>query len=838
MKDTKTPDNWVCRHPELIRLTGKHPFNSEAYLTPLFDAGFLTPAHLHVVRNHGAVPRVAPGAAYADWKIRVHGLVQHEVSLSVRDLAEKFQVVTLPVTICCAGNRRKEQNVVRKSLGFDWGAGGVSTALWTGVYLNEVLDYVKPKRPKAKHVIFEGADELPKGPYGTSQRLSWAMDPEKGMMIAWAMNGLALEPDHGFPVRLVVPGQIGGRMVKWLNRIEISETESTHYVRHLASHNKVLPMHLTPEQARDQPEWWYDPKCVISAFVRINLIHLPSHGETLHVSSDIIAQRETGGSTLYSIQGYAYAGGGRRINRVEVSLNHGKAWGLAEIDYPEDQFRRLSVEHPVYGLMDLTERDTCFCWCFWTFQVHLADLAQADCITLRAMDEGMNTQPRDMYLNATSMLNNWWFRVAIRKTNIDSGVRLVFEHPAVVGQTLGGWMNRMKAEGKDILNPEFSETRSNIINVPTPEPPADVCMTKADVNRTITAEELKAQDKEKPWFVVNGEVYDGTSYLQDHPGGADSLVLMAGEDATEDFLAIHSVDARQKLSEYHIGRLSGSLSMAPPSPPLVTDTHGSFLDPKTWKAVALTSVGRVNHDSLIYRFALTSSDAPLGLPVGQHVFVRLRKKDTGEVVQRAYTPVSPESVKGSIDFLIKLYLPSNEYPSGGKMTTAFHQLEIGDNLEIKGPLGSFIWQGSGTALWKGTPRKVTELGLVCGGSGVTPILQVLRSVLHDNTDTTTKLWLISANKTEPDILCREEIDRLFNEHTGRFHVHYILSSVSPPDWSYGKGRVTEATLREHLPPPGEGRLVLACGPQAMIDLALKPGLQGCGWNIQRDLVVF
>lgn len=134
----------------------------------------------------------------------MHGLVQHEISLSIRDLAEKFQVVTLPVTICCAGNRRKEQNVVRKSLGFDWGAGGgkrneqsqpltqfltsplitlVSTALWTGVYLADILDYVKPRRPKAKHVIFEGADDLPKGPYGTSQKLSWAMDPERGMMI-------------------------------------------------------------------------------------------------------------------------------------------------------------------------------------------------------------------------------------------------------------------------------------------------------------------------------------------------------------------------------------------------------------------------------------------------------------------------------------------------------------------------------------------------------------------------------------------------------------------------------------------------------------------------------
>lgn len=70
------------------------------------------------------MPKISRDQAYADWKIRIHGLVQQEAEFSIQDLAEKFQVVTLPVTICCAGNRRKEQNVVRKSLGFSWGAGG------------------------------------------------------------------------------------------------------------------------------------------------------------------------------------------------------------------------------------------------------------------------------------------------------------------------------------------------------------------------------------------------------------------------------------------------------------------------------------------------------------------------------------------------------------------------------------------------------------------------------------------------------------------------------------------------------------------------------------------
>ena len=105
--------------------------------------------------------------------------------------------------------------------------------------------------------------------------------------------------------------------------------------------------------------------------------------------------------------------------------------------------------------------------------------------------------------------------------------------------------------------------------------------------------------------------------------------------------------------QYHIGKLCGSLTITPPSPTLVADAYGPFLDPKTWKSVALTSVERINHDSLMYRFALPSSETLLGLPVGQHVFVRLRRKDTGEVVQRAYTPVSLEGATGSIDFLIK-----------------------------------------------------------------------------------------------------------------------------------------------------------------------------------------
>jgi nitrate reductase (NAD(P)H) len=74
-------------------------------------------------------------------------------------------------------------------------------------------------------------------------------------------------------------------------------------------------------------------------------------------------------------------------------------------------------------------------------------------------------------------------------------------------------------------------------------------MTNPNVKRKISPEELQGQDKEKPWFVVHGEVYDGTGFLKEHPGGGDSILLVAGEDATEDFMAIHSADGQAKLAQ-------------------------------------------------------------------------------------------------------------------------------------------------------------------------------------------------------------------------------------------------------------------------------------------------
>jgi nitrate reductase (NAD(P)H) len=156
--DRQTPDSHVPRDSRLIRLTGVHPFNVEAPLTELFNEGFLTSPELFYVRNHGAVPEVHD-EDIPNWEFSVEGLVANPFTVTLKELIADYENVTYPITLVCAGNRRKEQNVVRKSKGFSWGPAGVSTALFTGVVMKDVIERARPLR-RAKYVCMEGADKL------------------------------------------------------------------------------------------------------------------------------------------------------------------------------------------------------------------------------------------------------------------------------------------------------------------------------------------------------------------------------------------------------------------------------------------------------------------------------------------------------------------------------------------------------------------------------------------------------------------------------------------------------------------------------------------------------
>lgn len=343
-------------------------------------------------------------------------------------------------------------------------------------------------------------------------------------MLAYKMNGEMLRPDHGKPLRAVVPGQIGGRSVKWLRKLVITKSPSDNWY-HIYD-NRVLPTMISPEESAKNAKWWKDERYAIYDLSTNSAIVYPRHNEEVSLVD---------GPEIYQAKGYAYGGGGRRVTRVELSLDKGKSWRLAKIDYAEDLYREIWEKTISGGRLDMSWRETCFCWCFWSLDIPMPELANANDLVLRAMDESMNVQPRDMYWNVLGMMNNSWFRVTI--TKVDE--LLKFDHPTQPGSIPGGWMEKVKQAGGDLVNGYWGEAfgvKSSNLRIQVPK---NVSMTKKGLKKLITIDELKKHDNNQdPWFAVNGEVYEGAGFLKEHPGGAQSINAVAGQDASEEFMAI------------------------------------------------------------------------------------------------------------------------------------------------------------------------------------------------------------------------------------------------------------------------------------------------------------
>ncbi|KAL8660316.1 MAG: hypothetical protein Q9202_006658 [Teloschistes flavicans] len=818
-QDKKTPDAHVPRDPRLIRLTGVHPFNVEAPLSALFNEGFLTSPELFYVRNHGAVPEVKE-ADIPDWEFSVEGLVEKPMTLSLRQLIAEYEQITCPITLVCAGNRRKEQNQVRKSKGFSWGAAGVSTALFTGVAMADLIRKARPKK-RARYVCMEGADKLPNGFYGTSVKLNWVMDPNKGMMLAHQMNGETLRPDHGKPLRAVIPGQIGGRSVKWLKKLIVTAAPSDNWY-HIYD-NRVLPTMVSPEESANDPHWWTDDRYAIYDLSTNSAIAYPAHEEQMGL---------VGGPEKYVAKGYAYGGGGRRITRVELSLDKGKSWRLAKIEYFEDRYRDADCRL-FDSRLDMSWRESCFCWCFWSLDIAVTELANAQDLLVRAMDESMNIQPRDMYWDVLGMMNNPWFRVTISK----EGDFLRFEHPTQPAMMPGGWMERVKKAGGNLTNGYWGEKLGGEQEEETvPEVAKEVPMKKKGLDRSITIDEVRKHDDEQdPWFVINGEVYSGTSFMKEHPGGAQSIVSAAGMDTSDEFMAIHSETAKSMMPDYHVGTLdeAGRKTLSEPETHATNGTGAAepvFLRAKAWTTARLVSKQIISSDTRIFTFGLAHDEQIVGLPVGQHLMIRLRDPVTREAIIRSYTPISDPKKKGYLDVLVKVYFDSSTI-KGGRMSQALDALPIGHGVDFKGPIGKFEYFGKGVCTVQGVERKVRQFVMICAGSGVTPIFQVFRAVMTDKGDPTT-CTVLSGNRLVEDILCKEDMDALARGNEDRARVLYTLTKA-PEEWKGLRGRISGELVERHCGRNDE-TMVLICGPEAL-EKALHAALKDVGWKDEQLL---
>ncbi len=346
---------------------GDDPFNAEPPRAALADEP-VTSLDAFYVRNHGPVPEIDPSS----WRLRVDGLVERELELSLDELRSRFAQHEEAATLQCAGNRRVGFLSFRDIPGeAPWGPGATGTAVWAGVRLTDLLAAAGIEE-NADHVAFLGADVSeepePPQPFGASLPRHKATAEE--VLVAWSMNGEPLPAVHGAPVRLVVPGYIGARSVKWLERITAQAEPSDNFFQ--AETYRLLPAEADPDAIA------------------------PGEGVALGavaVNAEVLSpdDRATVTPGPLRVSGYAFAGDDRRIVRVDVSTDEGSTWRQA----------------------DLLDQHGPWTWRLWETEVEVG--AGTTDIVARAWDSATAAQPESAapLWNPKGYVNNAWARVAV-----------------------------------------------------------------------------------------------------------------------------------------------------------------------------------------------------------------------------------------------------------------------------------------------------------------------------------------------------------------------------------------------------------------------------------------
>lgn len=338
---------------------GRAPYNAEPARRALAEH-HLTPIDTFYSRNHAAVPDVAA----SDWRLRVDGLVGTPLDLTLEDLRDWFDEHTVVATLQCAGNRRSALTAVRDIPGEDlWGPCATSTASWTGVRLADVL-HSAGVGGHAQHVELLAPDVSdladPPQEFGASIPVAKAMSPE--VLLAWRMNGQDLPALHGGPVRVVVPGYIGARSVKWVDRVTLSREPSSNFFQETAY--RLLPVDGEPGPGVGVP---------LGSVALNSDVLVPADGDTVPA-----------GPT--DVRGYAYAGDDRAVVRVDISLDEGSTWSQADLDGDADTWT----------------------WRLWSARLDLPEGRTR--IVVRAWDSTGATQPASAaeVWNPKGYVNNSW----------------------------------------------------------------------------------------------------------------------------------------------------------------------------------------------------------------------------------------------------------------------------------------------------------------------------------------------------------------------------------------------------------------------------------------------
>ncbi|MDQ6624953.1 MAG: sulfite oxidase [Verrucomicrobiota bacterium] len=335
---------------------GEEPPNLEMPFARL--SHWITPNEQFYVRCHFPVPQINQTA----WRLNVEGAVAETTEFSLEQLRE-LPVHTIVATMECAGNGRSF--LEPKVKGVAWDNGAVGTARWTGVLLRDLLAKVSASEAAAE-VILEGADrgaikEAPKPPGEIHYARSVPMAKAQGdVLLAYAMNDEPLTPEHGFPVRAVVPGWFGMASVKWLQRIVVTETPF---------HGYYQSIDYTYWERREQL-----PTLLPLAEMQVKAqIARPAMDEVVPVGA------------TYRVHGAAWAADADVVS-VEISADGGEKWAAAKL-----------VGEPVKNA-----------WRFWEYEWKTPAAPTRCTLIARATDSAGRTQPRERIVDyGTYMVNHW-----------------------------------------------------------------------------------------------------------------------------------------------------------------------------------------------------------------------------------------------------------------------------------------------------------------------------------------------------------------------------------------------------------------------------------------------
>jgi len=323
----------------------------------------ITPAGLHYLLIHYDIPFVDA----ADWTLSVDGDVDEPLTLSLDDL-HALPASEIAVTMECAGNGRAllDPHVVSQP----WLRDAVGTARWRGVAVAEVLRRARP-RAGAVEVVFTGIDRGVEAdePQAYQRALTLAEAEREEVLLAYGMNDAPLPPQHGFPLRLVVPGWYGMTNVKWLERLEVVSEP-------FAGYQNVRAYRMRTSED--------EPGTAVERMLPRSLTVPPGVPEFLTRTRSLSPGRVL-------LEGRAWSGRGR-ISSVEVSVDGGTSWTPATLA-PDDLGR--------------------WAWRGWTQAWDARPGAHR--IGSRASDDAGNVQPLEPEWNVGGYANNavQWIEVAV-----------------------------------------------------------------------------------------------------------------------------------------------------------------------------------------------------------------------------------------------------------------------------------------------------------------------------------------------------------------------------------------------------------------------------------------